>query len=40
MGYKTCIIPENNKKHLENSFKMEIIGVKNLAQALKVLGIK
>ena len=40
MGYKTCIIPENNKKHLENSYKMEIIGVKNISDALKALGIK
>ena len=40
MGYKTCIIPENNKKYLENSYKMEIIGVKNISDALKSLGIK
>ena len=40
MGYKTCIIPENNKKYLENSYKMEIIGVKNISDALKALGIK
>ena len=40
MGYKTCIIPDNNKKHLENSYKMEIIGVKNISDTLKALGIK
>ena len=40
LGYKTCIIPENNKKHLENSYKMEIIGVKNLNEALQALEIK
>ncbi len=40
LGYKTCIIPENNKKYLENSYKMEIIGVKNISDALKALGIK
>jgi DNA repair protein RadA/Sms len=40
LGYKTCIIPENNKKYLENSYKMEIIGVKTIVDALKALGIK
>ena len=40
LGYKTCIIPENNKKFLENSYKMKIIGVKNISDALKELGIK
>lgn len=40
LGYKTAIIPENNKKYLENNYKMEIIGVKNIVQALKAVGIK
>ena len=40
LGFKRCIIPENNKKYLEEKYKMEIIGVKNIIDALKVLNIK
>ncbi len=40
LGYKTCIIPENNKKFLDNSYKIEIVGVKNISETLKLLGIK
>lgn len=40
LGYKTCIIPENNKKYLEDKYDLEIIGVKSISDALKVLGIK
>ena len=40
LGYKTCIIPYNNKKYLDESYKLEIIGVKTISDALKVLGIK
>lgn len=40
LGFKTCIIPENNKKHLEENYKMQIIGVKNIGEALRVLGLK
>ena len=40
LGFKTCIIPENNKKGLKDSFKLDIIGVKNIGEALKKLGIK
>ena len=40
LGFKRCIIPENNKKYLEESFKMEIIGVKNIGEALRILKIK
>ena len=40
LGYKTCIIPENNKKHLEGSYGIEIVGVKTIEQTLKFLGIK
>ena len=40
LGFKRCIIPENNKKYLEERFKMEIIGVKNIGEALRVLKIK
>ena len=40
LGFKRCIIPENNKKHLEEKFKMELIGVKNIEEALRALGLK
>ncbi len=40
LGFKRCIIPENNKKYLEEKYKMEIIGVKNILDALRVLNLK
>ena len=40
IGFKTCIIPENNKKGLKEDYKLDIIGVKNIGEALKKLGIK
>lgn len=40
MGFKRCIIPENNKKYLEEKYKMEIVGVKDIREALRVLNIK
>ena len=40
MGFKRCIIPENNKKYLEEKYKMEIVGVKDVREALRVLNIK
>ncbi len=40
LGFKRCIIPENNKKHLDEKFKMDIIGVKNIGEALRALGLK
>lgn len=40
LGYKTCIIPESNKKLLKEKFKLDIIGVKNLVDAMKFLGLK
>ena len=39
LGYKTCIIPESNKKFLKEKYKLDIIGVKNIVDAVKVLGI-
>ena len=39
LGIKKCIIPENNKKLLKNSYKLDIIGVKNINEALKAIGI-
>ena len=40
LGFKTCIIPENNKKALKDEYKLDIIGVKNIGEALRKLGIK
>ena len=39
LGFKTCIIPENNKKSLKDDYKLDIIGVKNIGEALRRLGI-
>ena len=39
LGYKTCIIPESNKKLLKDKFKLDIIGVKNVVDAIKFLNI-
>ncbi len=40
MGFKTCIIPESNKKLLKENYKLDIIGVKNIIEAMKFLGLK
>ncbi len=40
LGYKTCIIPESNKKLLKEKFKLDIIGVKNIVDCMKYLGLK
>ncbi|MCR5146508.1 MAG: DNA repair protein RadA [Clostridia bacterium] len=40
LGFKTCIIPENNKKQLKEKYKMDIIGVKNINEALKAIGLR
>ncbi len=40
LGFKTCIIPESNKKGLKDEYKLGIIGVKNIGEALKKLNIK
>ena len=37
LGFKYCIIPENNKKLLKDSFKLDIIGVKNINEAVKYI---
>ena len=39
MGFKSCIIPESNKKVLKDNFKLDIIGVRNVNEALKRIGI-
>lgn len=40
LGFKKCIIPENNKKLLKENFNLDIIGVKNIVEAMKYLGLK
>ena len=40
LGFKTCIIPENNRKLLKEKLKLDIIGVKNITEAMKVIGLK
>ena len=40
LGFKTCIIPENNKKSLKDEYKLDIIGVRNINEAMKKIGIK
>ena len=40
LGFKTCVIPESNKKVLKEKFKLDIIGAKNIVDALKYLGLK
>ena len=40
LGFKTCIIPESNKKLLKEKYKLDIIGVKNIKDAMKVLKLK
>jgi len=40
LGFKTCFIPENNKKLLKEDYKLDIIGLKNINDAMKKLGLK
>ena len=40
LGFKKCIIPESNKKLLKDNYKLDIIGVKNINEAIKNLGIR
>ena len=35
LGFKKCIIPESNKKGLKEKFKIDIIGVKDINEAMK-----
>jgi len=37
MGFKTCIIPADNLKGLKTDAKMQIIGVRNIPEALKYI---
>lgn len=40
LGFRRCILPESSKKLLKDSFKLDIIGVKDIGQAMRTLGIK
>ena len=40
LGFKTCIIPESNKKLLKENYKLDIIGVRNVNEAMKAVGLK
>ena len=40
LGFKKCIIPESNKKDLKDNFKLDIIGVKDVNEAIRKLGLK
>lgn len=39
MGFKKIIIPESNKKALKEKFKIDIIGVSNIVDAIKQAGV-
>lgn len=40
LGFKRCLVPENNRKLLKNTYKLDIIGVKDINDALRAVGIK
>ena len=40
LGFKTCIIPESNKKLLKESYKLDIIGVSDIIDVMKKVGLK
>ena len=40
LGFKKCIIPESNKKLLKDKFNLDIIGVRNINEAIKELQLK
>ena len=40
LGFKKCIIPESNKKLLKDTYKLDIIGVKNILEAMRCLDLK
>ncbi len=35
LGFKNCIIPENSKKQLKSGYKINIIGVRDVREALR-----
>ena len=40
LGFKTCIIPKSNQKLLKEKYKLDIIGVSNVIEAMKAVGLK
>ena len=40
LGFKSCIIPQSNKKDLKEKYKLDIIGVGNINEAMKKIGLK
>ena len=40
LGFKKCIIPESNKKLLKDKYKLDIIGVQNISEAMRCLELK
>ena len=40
LGFSKCIIPENNKKLLKEKYNLDIIGVKDVNQAIQYLGLR
>lgn len=40
LGFQKCILPENNRKLLKETYKLDIIGVKNLSEAIQALKLK
>ena len=40
MGFKKCIIPESNKKLLKEKYKLDIIGCRDIIDAMKYLRLK
>ena len=40
MGFKTCLIPESNKKLLKDNYKIDIIGVRTVNEAMQKIGLR
>lgn len=40
LGFKTCIIPESNKKDLKDDLKLDIIPIRNVNEAMRKIGLK
>lgn len=40
LGFKKCIIPESNKKLLKEKYDLDIIGVKDVNDAMRAVGLK
>ena len=37
LGFKTCVIPESNKKDLKDKYKLDIIAIRNVKQAMNAI---